>query len=425
MYKLSNLKNGLKVVTVNMPHMESVALGIWIKVGGRYENSKNNGISHFLEHMVFKGTQKKTGKDIKESIEGIGGTLNGFTGEENTCYFVKLTNEHIDLGLDVLSDMVLNPKLASGDINMEKGVILEEIKMYMDLPNHYVHDILSKLMWPTHALGMPLAGTLNTVKRISRRHLLAFKERFYSPENVVIACSGKLDGEYFLDKVKNHFKKAKKQPSPHSKKVNAKQSKMRSDYLYKNTEQTHLAIGFHASSIFHPDRYAADLLHVLLGGNMSSRLFHEVREKRGLAYDISTSSKHYNDTGSFIIGSGINNKKVPEAIDIILKELNKIKRNFVKPDEFRRARDFCRGQLLMALENTLSRMMWLGEKVATKDPLCEIGLVLEKLDEVKVEDIRRVAKEVLRASNLNVAMIGPLGDDLKRNINRRFHEGLD
>jgi len=425
MHDLVSLTNGLKVATVSMPHMQSVALGIWIRAGGRYESSKNNGISHFLEHMVFKGTKARSGKDIKESIEGIGGTLNGFTGEESTCYFVKMTNEHIDMGLDVLSDMVLNPKLNKADIQNERSVILEEIKMYMDLPNHYVHDLLSSLMWPDHSLGLPLAGTFETVKKIGQDNLYAYKKKFYSPHNIVIACCGKMNAPDFVDKVRTRFKKAKNQPLVHSHKVSGKQTRLRSNFLYRDTKQTHLALGFHGLSIFHPDRYAMDLLHVIMGGNMSSRLFHEVREKRGLAYDISTSSKHYNDTGSFVVSAGINNKELAGALDIILREFRKISKKRINPGEFQRAKDFCRGQLLMGLENTLSCMTWVGEKVTTGDPMHDIDAVLERLDKVTVEDVRRVALETFRKANTNIAIIGPVGKAARIDIERKFREGLN
>lgn len=425
MYKLAVLPNGLKVVTIDMPYMESVALGIWIRSGGRFENSGNNGISHFLEHMVFKGTLRRSGKEIKESIEGIGGTLNGFTGEESTCYFVKVTSEHTDLALDVLSDMALNPKLVKNDIEKEKAVILEEIRMYIDLPNHYVHELLSKLIWPRHPLGMPLAGIPETVKKINQKSLKEFKERFYSPENMLVVCAGRVDAKDFLGKVKRHFKDAEKREIPHSKKFAGKQARPKSNFLYKDTEQTHLALGFHGVSMFHADRYAADLLHVILGGNMSSRLFHEVREKRGLAYDISSSAKHYSDTGSFVISAGLNNRGLPDAVDVIIKELCKIKNKPVSVDEFKRAKEFCRGQLLMALENTLMRMTWVGEKIITRDPLRDIDSVLEMLDKVTIKDITSMAKHTFRKSNINIAVIGPLKESAKAKITGKFHEGLN
>ena len=405
--------------------MESVALGVWIKVGGRYEKTNNCGISHFLEHMVFKGTKNRTGKDIKESIEGIGGSLNGFTGEETTCYFVKVANNHLGMALDILSDMALNPKLNKADIEKERNVILEEIKMYMDLPNYYVHDLLSKLMWPNHSLGMPLAGTFETVKKITQNRLSIFKEKFYSPRNIVITCCGRLDAEDFMDKVKEHFRKVKKKPLQVSKKVVEKQSKLRTHFLHRDTEQTHLAMGFHGLSMFHPDRYAMDLLHVILGGNMSSRLFHEVREKRGLAYDISSSSKHYSDTGAFVINAGLNNKALTGAVDIIIRELNKIRKKKVGSGEFKRAKDFCRGQLLMALENTLSHMTWIGEKVITNDPIYNVELVLEKLDRVTADDVTKVAKRIFKKTNLSIALIGPTKKTLTGKVNKKFYEGFN
>jgi len=329
------------------------------------------------------------------------------------------------MGLDILSDMALNPKLNKTDIEKERNVILEEIKMYMDLPNYYVHDLLSKLMWPNHSLGMPLAGTFETVKEITQNRLSTFKEKFYSPRNIVITCCGRLDTKDFMDKVEKHFRKIKKKPLQLSKKVIEKQNKLRTHFLHRDTEQTHLAMGFHGLSMFHPDRYAMDLLHVILGGNMSSRLFHEVREKRGLAYDISSSSKHYSDTGAFVINAGLNNKALTGAVDIIIRELNKIRKKKVGSGEFKRAKDFCRGQLLMALENTLSHMTWIGEKVITNDPIYNVELVLEKLDRVTADDVTKVAKRIFKKTNLSIALIGPTKKTLTGKVNKKFYEGFN
>jgi len=261
--------------------------------------------------------------------------------------------------------------------------------------------------------------------KITQNRLSTFKEKFYSPQNIVVTCCGRLDTEDFMDKVEKHFRKIKKKPLQLSKKVIEKQNKLRTHFLHRDTEQTHLAMGFHGLSMFHPDRYAMDLLHVILGGNMSSRLFHEVREKRGLAYDISSSSKHYSDTGAFVINAGLNNKALTGAVDIIIRELNKIRKKKVGSGEFKRAKDFCRGQLLMALENTLSHMTWIGEKVITNDPIYNVELVLEKLDRVTADDVTKVAKRIFKKTNLSIALIGPTKKTLTGKVNKKFYEGFN
>ena len=420
MYKKAVLPNGLRSMIVNMPHMESVALGIWIGAGGRYENKKNAGISHYLEHMVFKGTKTRSTKDIKESIEGIGGSLNGFTEEEMTCYFVKVPKKFTGLGLDVLSDMITNPKITKADLDRERGVIFEEIKMYKDRPDHYVHRMLSELLWPDHPLGMPLVGTEETLIKMNRQHLEEFRSRFYAPENIVVCACGQIDEEPFLKQVARHFLRLERRPRPHFKKFISRQKKARFDFCKKETEQTHLAVGFHNISRFHPDKYTSKLLHVLLGGNMSSRLFHELREKRGLAYDISTGIKHYADTGAFVVSAGVDHKKLIKVIEIMAKELKKIKKTRVGNDEFQRAKDFYKGQLVMGLEGTLSRMLWIGEKLISKDINYNIDEVVDSIEHVTPDMVIELAGKVFRKNNMNVAVVGPLDNKAQRRVKSEF-----
>ncbi|MDI6606695.1 MAG: pitrilysin family protein, partial [Candidatus Omnitrophota bacterium] len=285
-YQKSALDNGLKLVSYNMPQRQSLALGIWIKVGGRFEDAGNKGISHFLEHLLFKGTKKYSCRKIKESIEGVGGTLNAFTSEEVTCYLVKLPAAYQDLALDILSDMVLNPSLPAEEVEKERTVILEEIKMYKDLPQSYVHELLEGLLWPGQPLGMNIAGTFESVAGIKREEISLFRENHYTAPNIVISAAGLLEHEQLLEKIKGMFSSPAKKQLNQFLPAKDKQAKPQLKILHKETEQSHLALGFHSLRRDHPLRYALSLLHIILGANMSSRLFNEVREKRGLAYEI-------------------------------------------------------------------------------------------------------------------------------------------
>jgi predicted Zn-dependent peptidase len=407
-------------MVLDMPYMESVALGIWIGTGGRYENKINAGISHYLEHMVFKGTKTKSTKDIKESVEGIGGSLNGFTDEEATCYLVKVPKKFLGLGLDVLSDMVLNPKLEKAEMDRERGVIYEEIKMYRDRPDQHVNQLLCELMWPGHPLGMPLIGTEKTLSKINRSIVEDYRSRCYTPENIVICACGQVENESFIKQVEGYFARKEKKAPPRLKKFDLKQKKARYNFSARETEQTHVNIGFHNISRFHPDKYTSSLLHVILGGNMSSRLFHEVRETRGLAYEISTGIKHYSDTGAFFINAGVDNRKLARAIEIVAAQLRKIKKARVKDDEFKRAKDFYKGQLSMALEDTLTRMLWVGEKLISNDINYNIDEVIDSIDMVTPEMVMELAGKIFKESNMNVAMIGPVPKKTQRLVKSKM-----
>ncbi|MEW6170228.1 MAG: pitrilysin family protein, partial [Candidatus Omnitrophota bacterium] len=360
MYLKTKLPNNLIVVSSYMPQMKSVGLGIWIKTGSRYEKNNVKGIAHFLEHCVFKGTKNFSISEIKESIEGVGGSLNGFTSEEFTCYFVKIPAKYLKLSLEVLSDMVINPTIPVNEVERERGVILEEINMYEDLPSVHVYDLLDKIMWPHHALGIPIIGTRESIIRMTRKEIVNFKEEFYNPSNIIVSASGNLEHQDLVKYTKDIFGKMK----PKKKSVFNRFSKSRypyiahTNFLEKDTQQLHLAIGFHALEREHPVRYALSLVHIILGANMSSRLFQEIREKKGLAYEIGTQIKKFYDTGAFIVKAGMDNQNLEKTVSLILEELGKIKKNLVSKDEFSRAKEFYKGQLSLALEDTLEHMLW-------------------------------------------------------------------
>ncbi len=393
-----------------MPHMKSAALGIWIAAGGRHENMKNRGISHFIEHLLFKGTKKRSTVQIKNAIEDTGGSLNGFTSEEVTCYLVKVLGKHLALGLDVLGDMVLNARFDPEDIRKERSVILEEIKMYKDQPDQYVNELLSELMWPKQTMGIPLVGTFQTVNSMKRSDLLGYKSRTYTPSSVTVVACGDVDWNVLVDSCRGIFSKRKRGRAYGYKKLEVGQRAPKTRLLNKDTEQTHIAIGFHGLSRSDPDRYAMDLLNVALGANMSSRLFHELREKRGLAYAIGSHVHYYADGGAAFIEAGVDNKKVSTAIRLILKELYKIKNSTITKKEFDRAREFYQGSLMFLLEDTTSHMLWLGKKIVTGDGPIDVNEVLSMVKKVTADDILQAASRVFTKRNLNLAVIGPTAE---------------
>jgi predicted Zn-dependent peptidase len=387
---------------------QSISLGVWIKVGGRYESKVNKGIAHFLEHLLFKGSKKYSCRKIKESIEGVGGSLNGFTSEELTCYLVKIPSCYLELALDILADMVVNPLLSLPEIEKEKTVILEEIKMYKDLPQSYVNELLDGLLWPNQPLGLPVIGTVDSVNSICKQELSLFQKRYYIPSNIVVSAAGLLEYDKLIRYAREAFPETQLQQAHRFPAVRLEQNAPRLKVLDKDTEQTHLALGFNSFRRDHPLRHALGILHIILGANMSSRLFNELREKRGLAYEIGTQLRYFHDTGSLNVHAGIDNQKVVDALSLILKEFNKTKVKLVKPDEFRRAKEFYVGQLMLSLEDTLDHMLWIGESTATLDKTYSLQDIIREVDRVTREDIRIAARQVLEEKKINLALIGPL-----------------
>lgn len=387
-----------------------MALGIWINVGGRYESFQNKGISHFLEHLLFKGTKKYSCRMIKESIEGVGGSLNGFTAEELTCYLVKMPSRYLNLALDVLSSMVLNPTLSEKEIDKERTVILEEIKMYKDQPQSYIYDLLDELLWPAQPLGLPIIGSEESVAKINRGSLSLFKEEYYTASNIVVSITGSFDHDKLIDSAENIFSSRKRSGKNDFIKVNEEQFSAQIKLLEKPTEQMHMALGFHGFKRDHPLKYALSLLNIILGANMSSRLFNEVREKRGLAYEIGTQIKRFQDTGAFIVHAGIDNQKLPAAIELILKELAKAKDKLVSEGELLRAKEFQLGQLMLGLEDTLDHMLWIGESTTTLDKTYSLDEVIKEVKKVSKDDVRQAARAIFNENKINLALIGPVRD---------------
>lgn len=411
MLKIDTLGNGLRVVTQPMEYMESVAIGVWIRAGGRFENEGNNGISHLLEHLLFKGTANRDMMTIKQEIEGRGGSFNGFTSEEHTCYLVKVLAKDAELGLDILSDMVLHPKLDADEMAKEKDVIIEEINMYKDMPAQYVHEILAEMMWPNQPLGFPLAGTVESVRSITRERLIEYKEAHYNPKNMLVVATGRIEDEKLLRFSKKYFKDTPEGKVSGFSKVLLGQKSPELRLSSKDTEQTHMALGFHAVDRFHSDKHVLSLLNIILGANMSSRLFHIVRDEMALCYEISSSVRRYDDCGAFVVSAGVDNKKITRALEVILRELGRMKTEPVGAEELARAKEYYKGQMLFALEDTMSRMLWLGEKIVSGEKDFSLKSIIAKIESVGPEDIMRLANGVIRNDCLNLAVISPTKDD--------------
>ena len=419
-YKLSTLDNGLRVLTVPMANRDSAAVAVWVKTGGRYEPKKISGISHFLEHMMFKGTPTRNTREIKEAIEGVGGILNAFTGEEMTCYFSKLLKQYYPRAIDVLSDMVLHSDISPDELAKERTVILEEIKMYRDVPSHHVHDLMGELLWPDQPLGRTLAGSPETVSRMTRADIRKYMKDYYHNSNILVSVSGDVDHDEVLACVAGIYKTHKAEKPSVFVTAKSAQTKPRTHYYEKATEQTHLVIGLHALSRMHPDRYKLGLLHVMLGANMSSRLFEEVREKRGLAYEIKSGISGYQDAGSFTVSAGVETKKTVRAVAVILKELAKVRQSFVKPGELRRAKDYFMSQVSLGVEDTLDHLLWAGEKALCSGELPDKAEIRREIETTTPEDIQRVAQGIFRTGNLNLSLIGPVPETMQCEITKNL-----
>ena len=417
-YHQTVLPNNLKVISAPKQEAESVAIGVWINAGGRYENKRVNGISHFLEHLLFKGTKHRSSRQIKGEIEGAGGSLNAFTDEEFTCVWAKVLPKNLSSTIEVLTDMVVSPTLEESELEKERLVVLEEIRMYRDLPMQSVHDLLNTLLWPRHPLGLNLSGTEESVRRIRRTDLISYQKRFYTPRNICIAACGRFSHRTLVETVHRWWEKIPSGRGQRYLKVRQRQRKPRLKVESKETEQTHLCLGFHAFPRSHPQVQALNLLNVVLGGNMSSRLFHELRERRGLCYDIGSQVKRYRDTGLFSISAGVEHRYLVRSLHLILKQLARIRRESVAPREFEQAREFFVGQLLFALEDTVDHMCWVGECEMLLGRVEPVERILEQMDRVRRRDLTEVARQIFKGSRMSLAVIGPVKKPTSQQVSR-------
>lgn len=416
------LSNGLRVLFIDTKAFPTLTTLLLIGAGSRYENEKNNGIAHFFEHMAFKGSKKYPNSFvIASTIEGLGGIFNAFTSKDHTGYWIKSTNEHFGTVIDVLSDMVLHSSLSIEEIEREKGVISEEINLYEDTPYRRVSELFESLLYKGNPLGFDIAGTKDTVKTFDRQTFVSYMDSLYRPENAVLVVAGGLariqNAEYgiqnYIDLVEKKFSGWGKGKKSSFENVVESQKKPQILIKYKKTEQVHFCLGFRTFSFFDTRRYTLSLLSLLLGGGMSSRLFIEVRERRGLCYYISTGRELYHDVGNIVTQAGVTSKpeKVREAIKTILQEHEKIIQGDVKIEELNRVKELLKGRLLLSMEDSSNIASFFGTKQILEGKIESPEDVVKKIESVQVGDITQLAKQIFRPENLNLALIGNLSKD--------------
>jgi predicted Zn-dependent peptidase len=408
MYQITRLPNGLVVVTAEMPHMSSVSLGLWVGVGGRYEPAELNGVTHFIEHLLFKGTRKRSAREISQAVEGIGGYLNAFTSEETTCFYSKALHDRFDELLDVLADMFLNSRFARTDIDKERGVIKEELAMYIDQPAQHVQELLNATTWPDQPLGRPLTGTEETLDRLSRRHLVGFQRSNYVAGATVVAAAGRLKHAQVVRAVKRYASRFPRGQRPRCAPARNSQTAPRVRLFTKRTEQTQIALGIRTCSRHDERRFAVRLLNTILGENMSSRLFQVVREDLGLSYNIYSSVSFFDDTGDLVVSAGLDTENLQRVLKLVVREMKKLRERPPDPHEFRRARDYVLGQIDLGLESTENQMMWLGEQILGHGRVHAPEEVRRRITAVTAAEVRAVARDFFRSERLNLALVSPV-----------------
>jgi len=405
----TTLPNGVRIITERMDHVRSVSLGVWIGTGSRRETQEENGISHFIEHMVFKGTVNRSAEDIARSIDSIGGGLDAFTAKEMVSFNTKVLDEHLPLAFDVIADLVLNPLFRDEDIEKEKGVILEELKMEVDNPEYLLHEVFSSNFWKDHPIGRPILGTKDTVQRFNRDMLREYYRRIYTPSNILITAAGNLRHDDVVDQARERFASLEetgplpedRKPSEHARLVFRNKSSL---------EQTHLYLGVPCYPMSHPDRFTCYVLNTILGGGMSSRLFQNIREKLGLAYAVYSELSMYSDTGCLAIYAGTSVETARQVVDLITREFRSLKQERVPDDELRRAKDHLKGSFVLGLESTSSRMGNLARQELYYKRFMSLDEMLDSIERVSAEDVQRLAGGFFDARNVTLAMLGNLGE---------------
>ncbi len=408
-YNKHKFKNGLRLVTVPIKSTRAVTVLVLVGAGSKYETKSNNGVSHFLEHMFFKGTKKRpTTLDIAETLDKVGGEFDAFTGKEVTGYYAKVDAVQLDLAIDWVSDILLNSKLENKEIQREKGVIIEEINMYLDTPVKYIGDLFEQLLYKDQPAGWKILGEKKNVKQMKREQFINYLKNYYKASNTVAIVAGNIGKLKEVEsKVQNCFRKIKKGKASGKKKVVEKQNKPQVLINHKKTDQAHFYLGVRGYSIFSSKKYIQDIISVILGGNMSSRLWTSVRGRSGLGYYIRSFSKNYTDTGYLVTQAGVDNNNVKKAIKIILEEYKKIAQEKIGEKELKKAKDYIRGSAVLELESSDEVAIFFGAQEILTNNILTPKQKLDKIEAVTIDDVYKVANEIFRPENLNLALIGP------------------
>lgn len=403
----TTLPNGLTILTEKMDHIRSVAMGVWIRAGSRHEMPEVNGISHFVEHMVFKGTKSRTAQRIAREVDAIGGNLDAFTGKETVCFNIKVLDEHVPTALDVLSDLIMNPIFATDEITRERGVILEEIKMDEDNPDYLVHEIFTQAFWKDHPLGKPILGTKETVKRFERNTLCDFYGQRFHGSNMIFSAAGNIDHDAFVEQVTRRFELL-----PAGESITAVvPPKTAARIILKNKkslEQVQLCLGVPAPAIADESRYTTLVLNTILGGGMSSRLFQTVREERGLAYSIYSDLNPYSDTGSLCVYAGTSSDRAVQVIQLVMEQFRRLKTEPLPADELRRAKDQLKGNLLLSLESSMARMSNLARQQMYFNYFFGMQEILDKVESITEDQVLAMANQLFHPETVAVTLLGRL-----------------
>jgi predicted Zn-dependent peptidase len=401
------LPNGLVVITETMQNVRSVSVGIWVRNGSRRENPSENGIAHFLEHMVFKGTERRSAEDIAREMDSVGGMLDAFTSKEQICFNAKVLDEHLPMAFDVLADLVLRPKLDSDDVKKERQVVLEEIKMDLDNPEYLLHDIFTRGFWPDHGLGRPILGTPETVRKFDRERLRKRFEDWFAADHILVTAAGNITHEQVLELVQKEFGRL-----PASKPASEDAAPTTGAPIHletkKDLEQVHLCVGVPSLPIAHERRFGIAVLNNLLGGGMSSRLFQNIREKQGLAYAVFSELTPYSDAGMFSVYAGTAKETVGKVLDMTIVEFRAMKESPVTVEELLRAKNHLKGSLMLSLESTSSRMSNLARQELYFHRFSSLDEILASIEKVTREQVQALAREFFQPDQISVAVLGPL-----------------
>ena len=410
----NKLKNGLTVLEIPAKDAESVVVDFFVKTGSRSETEKESGISHFLEHFLFKGTKKyPSALAISQLVDGIGGEMNANTGKEHTQFYIKAASQHLALIFEILTEMIQAPLFDPQELEREKGVIVEEINMYKDTPMYEIENVLERTMWPNDALGRDIAGRKETVTQFTREMFLDYIGRHYQMPNMILGVSGKYDRKKLWQLIEKYWQKYPKKSFHGWDKAKDKQAGPRLTIDFKETEQAHLSFGFKGLAYSDKRNPVQSVLSAILGGGMSSRLFIEVRERRGLAYYVRASGSNYQDTGVFQIGSGVQVSKIEEAIKVILSELDKVKTQLVGEGELKKAKEFIKGKSTLALEDNQVRLDWLLDRAAFHPKIITPAEAFKRIDAVTAQEVRALAKFLFQKKTMSLSVIGPYKDQKK------------
>jgi predicted Zn-dependent peptidase len=401
------LPNGIRVVTERMPHVRSVSVGVWIGTGSREESLEQTGISHFIEHMLFKGTAHRSAEQIAREVDSIGGGLDAFTSKELVSYNVKVLDEHLPGAFDIVSDLVRNPRFDPADIDKEKGVVMEELKMEVDSPEYLIHEIFSSNFWKGQSLGRPILGTRQTIRSFNQDNIANYYRDYYTPKNILITAAGNLAHKKLVRLAEDHFGDLKSRrsakpdatPTPHAPLVFREKASL---------EQVHLYLGVPSIPMPHKDRFACYILNAILGGGMSSRLFQNIREKQALAYTVYSELSMYHDAGCLLVYAGTSPRTVGKVIDSVAHEMREITDHLVTPEELRRAKDHLKGSFMLGLESTSSRMGNLARQELYFKRFFSLDEMLESIEKVTARDVQKLAEQFFDPRQTAVAMLGRL-----------------